>query len=72
VEVDGDHAVEPGGVDQVGDQPRRNGFPPARPAILAGITEIGNDRGQTLSAGATTGVGEKEELDQVRLVGWTT
>ena len=58
-------AVGPGGNDKVGDQLGRNRRAAIGFAVLAGITEIGDDSGDPAGGGATQGVGHDQQLHDV-------
>lgn len=71
VQVHGEDPVSPGLNDEVSDQFRRDGNAACVLTILACVAEIRNDRGNSSSTGAATGINQYEEFNEVFVNRWT-
>ena len=65
MEVHGQHPVGPRGHDHVGHQLGGDGVPGLGLAVLPGIAEVGNHRGDAPGGGPAHGVGHHQQLHQV-------
>ncbi len=66
VEIHREHVVDAGLGDHAGHHAGRDRHPRgARPAILPGIAEVGNHRGDARGRGAPAGIGQHQQLHQV-------
>ena len=68
MEVNGEHAVHPGGHEEVGDQFGGDGDAGLVLAVLAGVAEKGEHGGDPVGGGAAGGIHHDQQLHQV-LVG---
>src|SRR5690606_26478649 len=72
VQVDGQHAVDTDHGEHVGNHFGADRHASgARTAVLAGVTEVGDNRGDAGSRGTTEGIGHHDQFHQV-VVGWCT
>jgi hypothetical protein len=69
VKIHGEDAVSPCLYDEIGDQFGGDGNAAGVFAILAGVTEVGHNSGDTSSTGAATGVDHNEQFNEV-FVDW--
>ena len=65
MQVDREDAVGARGGDQVGDELSGYGRARTRFAILTGVAEIGDDRGDALCRGAAQRVGDDQQFHQI-------
>ena len=65
VEIEGEDAVGPGDGDEVGDELGRDGGARCGFAVLTGIAEIGQHRGDAAGRGAAERVDQDQQLHQI-------
>lgn len=68
--IDNDKSISPGGGDRIGDNCRPQGLTEGGASILARIAKLRYDRGYSRGAGATAGIQQQEQFDDVLVDRW--
>ena len=65
VEVQRDYTFDARALDQVRDKTCSHRITPGCTPVLPGVAKLRNDRGQSFRAGASTRIGEEQQLHEI-------